>query len=323
MKKGIAIFLITAALSLVSAEVPRDLPSGGLAQADGALQSGEADRALSLLSAMPASAEVHNLRCRVYFTLERWDEAASECDQAVRMDSGNSADHLWLGRALGEKADNASFLAAFSLAKRARSEFEQAVNLDPRDGEALTDLGEFYTSAPGVVGGGVDKAQGLVGSLEKVDPARAHILLGRIAENRKDMGTAEREYKEAAATSAHPAFAWMTLASFYRKEQRWNDMESTVEIGYRAAQRDRRAGVALYNGASVLVRGRRNLVLAEKMLEEYLANYPKTEEGPAFVAYTRLAKVKAQLGDKNGAWQARAEALKLAHNYKPALGLTF
>lgn len=304
----------------VGSEVPKD----GLAQADAALQSGEADRALSLLGAMPASAEVHNLRCRVYFAMGRWDEAAGECDTAVRLNGGNSTDHLWLGRALGEKADNASFLAAFNLAKRARSEFEQAVNLNPKNGEALTDLGEFYTSAPGVVGGGVDKAQTLVTPLEKVDQARAHILLARIAESRKDVGTAEREFKMATTTSEHPAFAWMTLASFYRKHERWSEMEAAVESGYRAAQRDRHAGVALFNGASVLIRGKRNLDLARKMLEEYLGNnYPRTEEGPAFEAYTRLARVKAQLGDKNGAWQARGEALKLAHDYKPALGLKF
>jgi tetratricopeptide (TPR) repeat protein len=319
VKKVLAGLLLCAAVLAVRAEVPKD----GFAQADAALQSGEADRALSLLGTMPGSAEVHNLRCRVYFMLERWDEAASECDQAVRLDGGSAKSHLWLGRALGEKADNASFLAAFNLAKRARSEFEQAVSLNPRDGEALTDLGEFYSSAPGVVGGGIDKAQTLVSPLQKVDPARAHILLGRIAESRKDLGTAEREYRMAAETSQHPAFAWMTLASFYRKHERWNDMEAAVESGYRAAQHDRKAGVALYNGASVLIKGKRNFQLAKKMLEEYLSEFPHTEEGPAFVAYTRLAKVKAQLGDKNGAWQAKADALKLAHDYKPALGLSF
>lgn len=319
MKKVFAAFLVCAALFPLAAEVPRD----GLAQADAALQSGEADRALSLLGAMPGSAEVHNLRCRVYFALERWDEAAGECDQAVRLNGSSAADHLWLGRALGEKADNASFLAAFNLAKRARSEFEQAVSLDPRNGEALTDLGEFYTSAPGVVGGGTDKAQNLLGPLEKIEPARAHLLQGRIAESRKDLGTAEREYRLAATTSEHPAFGWITLASFYRRHERWGEMEGAVESGYRAAQHDRKAGVALFNAASVLIRGKRNFQLAKKMLEEYLADYPHSEEGPAFQAYTRLAKVKAQLGDKSGAWQARAEALKLAHDYKPALGLSF
>lgn len=319
MKNAIASVFLFATLALVSAEVPKN----GVGEVAAALQSGEADHALSLLSAMPGSAEVHNLRCRVYFTLERWDEAANECDLAVHLDGGNEVDHLWLGRALGEKADNASFLSAFNLAKRARAEFEQAVSLNPRDGEALTDLGEFYSSAPGVVGGGIDKAQSLVGSLQKVDPARAHILLGRIAVSRDDQGTAEREYKMATTTSEHPAFAWMNLASFYRKRERWTEMESAVENGYRSAQHDRLAGVALYNGASVLIKGKRNLELAKKMLQEYLANYPRSEEGPAFEAYTRLAKVNAQLGDKNGAWLARTEALRLAHDYQPALGLKF
>jgi tetratricopeptide (TPR) repeat protein len=319
VKNAFAVLLLMAALPLGAADVPKN----SLSQADAALQSGEADRALSLLNSMPASAEVHNLRCRVYFTLQRWDDAVSECEQAVRLDGGNANLHLWLGRALGEKADNASFLAAFSLAKRTRAEFEQAVNLNPHDGEALTDLGEFYTSAPGVVGGGIDKAQTLVAPLEHIDPARAHILLARIADSRSDPGTAEREFKLATTTSEHPAFAWMALASFYRKRGRWNEMETAVESGYKAAQRDRRAGVALYNGASVLTHSKRNLPLAEKMLEEYLADYPKTEEGPVFEAFTRLAKLRAQMGDKNGAWEARAEALKLAHDYKPAVGLKF
>jgi tetratricopeptide (TPR) repeat protein len=319
VKKLYLLLLLIASLSALAADIPRS----GFTLANAALQAGEADRALLLLSTMPASAETHNLRCRVYFTLERWDDAVTECESAVQMDGQNAENHLWLGRALGEKADNTSFLSAFSLAKRARAEFEQAASLDPRDGEALADLGEFYSSAPGVVGGGNDKAQALVPQLEKVDPARAHILLGRIADSRKDYATAEREYKQATATSQHPAFAWMTLASFYCKRQRWDDMEAAVQSGYKAAQRDHYAGVALFNGASVLVRGKRNYALAVTMLEEYLANYPRTEEAPAFVAHTRLARLQAQMGNKEAALQQRTDALQLAHDYKPALGLSF
>jgi len=300
-----------------------DLPKSSLAQADAALQAGEADRALSVLSASPNSAETHLLRCRVFFTEERWDDAVNECTTAVQMDGQNAQTHLWLARALGEKADSVSFVSAFGLAKRARAEFEQAASLDPRDGEALSDLGEFYSSAPSVVGGGNDKAQGLVPQLQKIEAARAHVLLGRIAESSKDYATAEREYKLAIANNQHPAFAWMTLASFYRKRERWNEMQSAAESGYKAAQHDRGAGVALYNGAAVLIKGKRNLALAAKMLEEYLANYPKSEEAPAFQAHTKLARLKAQLGDKDGARREKAAALNLAHDYKAALGLSF
>ncbi len=123
---------------------------------------------------------------------------------------------MWLGRALGEKANKASFLSAFSLGKRVRKEFEEAVRLSPRNAEALADLGEFYHSAPGVVGGGADKAEGVAAQLDKADPVRAHELRGRMAEDRKDYGAAEREFKQAVATSPRPAFQWTTLAAFYR-----------------------------------------------------------------------------------------------------------
>ena len=52
--------------------------------------------------------------------IEHYDEAATECEQAVNLDGQNSNNHLWYGRALGEKAENASFISAFLIAARTR-----------------------------------------------------------------------------------------------------------------------------------------------------------------------------------------------------------
>ncbi len=294
-----------------------------LTQVNAALQAGEADHALTLLSSLPPSAESHNLKCRVLLTLEHWDAAVGECEQAVNMDGQNSDFHMWLARALGEKASRASFLSAYSLAKRVRSEFETAVRLNPRNAAALADLGEFDYDAPGIVGGGIDKAEAVASQLDKVDPARAHELRGRIAESQKDYGTAEREFRQAISVSESPAFQWMNLASFFRRRERWTEMAAAVQSGVQAAQRDRHAAVALFNGASVLSRANRDLPVAAKMLEDYLASSSKTEEAPAFEACTRLARIDAQLGDTAGAKQERAAALKLAHDYRPAQDLKF
>jgi tetratricopeptide (TPR) repeat protein len=294
-----------------------------LAEANAALQAGEADQALQLLSSHPPSAEVHNLSCRVQLTLEHWDVASRECEQAVNLDGENSGYHMWLGRAIGERAERASFTSAYSLAKRVRTEFEAAVRLNPRNAEALADLGEFYSSAPGIVGGGNDKAEGVAAQLDKVDPARAHELRARMAEARKDYANAEREFKQAIATSQHPAFQWMTLASFYRRREQLSQLDNAVDNGMKSAQRDRHAGVALFDGASELNKANRNPALAARMLEDYLASTSMTEEAPAFVAHTRLARLKAQLGDKAGASRERALALGLAHDYKPAQDLKF
>jgi tetratricopeptide (TPR) repeat protein len=311
--------LVCAAAMLPGSEPGRD----NLAQANAALQAGEADHAMELLNSLPQSAEVHNLKCRVQFTLGHWDAATDECQQAVNMDGGNSDFHLWLGRALGERADHASFMSAYSIGKRVGVEFEQSVQLNPRNAEALSDLGEFDSSAPGIVGGGIDKAQRVVEKLDKLDPARAEELRGRIADEQKDFDAGEKHFKQAISLSQHPAFQWMTLASFYRRRQRWNDLETAVENGFKAAQHDRRGGVALFNGASALIRSNRNPALAAKMLETYLAGTYQTEEAPTVVAHTELARLKAELGDKQGARHERDAALSLSHDYRPAQELKF
>ena len=295
--------------------------SAQLAQANTALQAGEADKALTVLNGLITAgggAEAYNLRCRVEFALEQWDRAANDCEDAVKRDGQNSDDHMWLARTLGEKASRASFLSAYSLAKRVRIEFEEAARLNPKNGAALADLGHFYYQAPGAVGGGMSKADGVAAQLDKFDPVRAIELRGEIAEQSKDYGTAEREFKAAIAKSPHPALQWMPLAGFYRRRERWAEMESAVRNGQTAAERDKRAAVAFYDGADVLQSAKRDTPLAAKMLEEYLASSGKTEEAPAFVAHTWLARLMEQLGDAAGASRERAAALALAHEYKPA-----
>jgi tetratricopeptide (TPR) repeat protein len=320
---GLPAGLLAAAITIAaSAQAPQPPLAPSLAQANLALQAGEADKALALLNSLPPSsaslAEAHNLQCRVRFTLEQWDAAVAECDQAVRLDGQNSDYHLWLGRALGEKAARASFLSAFSLAKRTRAEFEESARLNPRNAEALADLGDFYRQAPGVVGGGIEKAQAIAAQLDKVDPARAHELRGRIAEQRKDYATAEQEFKQAVAAGAHPALQWTTLAGFYSRRKRFDEMESAVRSLIGATAHDKHAAVALYDGAGLLAESNRDPALAAKMLDDYLAGSAKTEEAPAFIAHIRLARLEDQLGDPAAADRERAAALALAHEYKPA-----
>jgi tetratricopeptide (TPR) repeat protein len=224
---------------------------------------------------------------------------------------------MWLGRALGEKADRVSFLSAYSLGKRVRSEFEQAAALDPRNAGALSDLGQFYKEAPGIVGGGLDKAETIAAQLDKVNPAKAYELRGNIAVARKDYVTAERDFKQAIAVSPHPAEQWTILASFYRGRQRWSDVDAAIHGCVAAAARDKQSGVGLYDGAGILIETNRDPSLAAKMLEDYLAGASKSEEAPAFVAHARLGRLKQQMGDAAGARQEFAAATAMAHEYNP------
>lgn len=329
MKRFGLAFISSAVLCMAAAAtVPVEAVGGELGRATAALQGGQADLAISILRALPSaeadSADAHNVRCRVLFTLEQWDMAQPECERAVALDWQNSMNHLWLGRTLGERADRASFVTAYNLAKRARAEFEQAVQLNPKNAEALADLGEFYDSAPGVVGGGTAKAQGVAAQLDRIDPARAHELRAAIAQEYHDYATAEREFRLAISSSAHPAFQWMRLASFFRKYKRYSEMQTALQNGKAAAERDRQhSAVALFNGASVLMKANMNPSLAIRMLEEYLSSTDQTEEAPTFVAHTWLARLLSQTGDNMGAARERSAALALASSYRPAQDLKF
>jgi tetratricopeptide (TPR) repeat protein len=301
---------------------PSVLASESLAAASADLQAGKADEAIAMLSealkADSRSAEANNLLCRVEYTLQQFDQAAGHCERAVQLSPQSALYHLWLGRALGERASRASFLSAFSLAKKTREEFETAVKLDPHYLDALTDLGQFYEEAPGAVGGGMDKAEGVAKQMEAVDPARGRQFRGTLAERNKDLATAEQEFKDATAHASHPALQWMALASFYRRHERWPEMEAAVKSGEAAAARDKHAAVAFFNGASILARANRQPELAIKLFESYLASTDKTEEAPAFDALVRLAKLRKQMGDVPGAEREKAAALALAREYKPA-----
>lgn len=312
-----------------SASQPADeLPSSALrssasilAHANAALQAGKADKALSLLQQLPdggaRDAQAQNLACRVEFTVAQWDAAIRDCQQAIRLDPRNSDNHMWLGRALGEKANQASFLSAFQLGKRVLAEFQTATQLDPRNAPALSDLGEFYLEAPGVLGGGLQKAESIAEQLDRVDPARAAELRAGMASQRGDYAQAEAYLKKALAVRSHPARQWSALARFYAARGRWNEMETAVQNCESAAAHDPGAAVALYDAASVLIKVKRDPQLAEKLLQEYLASPYKTEEAPAFIAYARLARLQQNLGEDANAQVALAAASELASEYQP------
>ena len=121
--------------------------------------------------------------------------------------------------------------------------------------DARSDLGEFYLEAPGIVGGGRDKAEAQVQALAALDPAKADYLKGRIAEKKKDLAAAEKEYRAAIEASQGSALTWFNLALFFRHQERWNDMEDAIQHAV-SAQVDRPE--IIMESGEVLLRSGRN-----------------------------------------------------------------
>ena len=316
MKLRITILILVsfAVTSLIMA-----IPAVADESAPALLAAGRADDAItnlrSKISSSPNDSEAYNLLCRAYFSMSDWDRGISACEKAVALDPNNSRYHMWLGRIYGEKADGVIFFKAASLAGKVRDEFEAAVRLDPKNVDARSDLGEFYLEAPGIVGGGRDKAEAQAKALAALDPAKAHYLNGRLAEKKKELETAEREYRAAIEASHGSALTWFNLALFYRHQQRWDDMEGAINHAV-SAQLDRPE--ILMESGEVLLRSGRNFPAAVQFLRRYLALNSKVEEAPAFKAHYLLGTALEKQGDKQAAAQEYRAALSLAKGFSRA-----
>ncbi len=282
------------------------------------LAAGRIDAAITelngRLSSAPADAESSNLLCRAYFALEDWDRAESSCRKAVSLDPRNSRFHLWLGRVYGERAGRANLLAAAVLAGKVRGEFERAVQLNPKDVDARLDLAEFYLAAPALVGGGEEKAREQAQFIATLNPAREHWVYARIAEQKKDAATAEREYRQYIDLSKGEAEAWLNLAFFLRRQMRLDEMEQAV---VKLSQAPMPRLDALVEGAAILDRAGRSYPFATELLRRYLAAGP-VEAAPAFKARYLLGLLLEKQGDKAGAAQEYRASLSLARNFAMA-----
>jgi tetratricopeptide (TPR) repeat protein len=300
--------LAIGALILPAVAAAADSPSDMLA-------AGRVDDAITTLSttlnSAPNDAVSYNLLCRAYFAVTNWDRAIAACEKAVSLEPDRSEYHLWLGRTYGEKADASNFFTAAGLAKKVRNEFERAVQLDPSNVAARTDLAEFYLEAPGIVGGGQDKARAQAETVAKLNPAKAHWIQGRIAEKNKDGATAEKEYRAAIEASHGGANAWLNLALFYRKAGRLDEMQEALK---KAASAPMDQPEVLVDAASTLLRANRDLPFATQLVRRYLSS-TTVEQAPPFKAHYLLGNILEKQGDKEGAVREYQTALTLAKDF--------
>ncbi|MGD0212858.1 MAG: tetratricopeptide repeat protein [Terriglobales bacterium] len=282
------------------------------------LSAGRVDDAIAelngRLSSVPADAESANLLCRAYFEVEDWERAESSCKKATVLNPNDGRFHLWLGRVYGERANRTNFLVATSLAAKVRVEFERAVQLNPDDVDARLDLARFYIEAPSIMGGGEEKAREQAQAVATVNPGREHWIYARIAEQKKDYASAEREYHQYIDLSHGDADAWLNLALFLRRQSRLDEMEQAV---VKLSQSPMPKLDVLVEAAETLYRAGRSYPFATELLHRYLASGP-VEAAPAFKARYLRGLLLEKQGDKAGAAQEYRASLALVRNFGTA-----
>ncbi len=286
------------------------------------LSAGRVDEAVKLLKQRTAAsandAEAWHLLCRSYYAKAQWDDGIAAAKRAVALKPNSSDYHLWLGRAYGQKAESISawhWFTALSLAGKTRSEFEKAVELDGNNVGARSDLAEFYAEAPGVVGGGKDKALHQAEQLAAKDAPSAHWIRALLAEKDNDLAAAEREYRAAIEASHGDGGRWLDLASFYKRTRRNSDMQRAMD---QALAADKKHGEVFYDAATILYQSDLDLATAAGLVRDYLSSAYKVEEAPAFRAHYLLGNILEKQGQKQAAVAQYRAALDLNRDFYDA-----
>ena len=141
--------------------------------------------AIHLLQPGTGDAKALELLGQAYFMNGEYKRATDTLERAVALAPNSSMTFTWLGRAYGRRAETSFPVAALGYAQKTREHFETAVKLDPKNGEAVNDLYEFYIQAPAVVGGGMEKARNLLPLIAEIDPVEVHFARARMAEQKK------------------------------------------------------------------------------------------------------------------------------------------
>lgn len=103
-----------------------------------------------------------------------FEKLEGKADQLVKANPDRAEPRIWDGIVLSTWAGASGGLGALGLVKRARRQFEKAIDIDPSslDGSALTSLGSLYYQVPGwpIGFGDDDKAENLLSRALMINP---------------------------------------------------------------------------------------------------------------------------------------------------------
>jgi tetratricopeptide (TPR) repeat protein len=262
----------------------------------------------------PNDAEAQFWMARAYYELKDFNDAASHAERATQIDPKNSLYHQWLARSYGEQADREH---SFSLARKVKKEFEEAVRLNPSNLEARRELEEFNIEAPWIVGGNKDAAREQADAIATVDPVAGH--LARAAFYRgalKKNELAENEYRLVLESKVDRIEPYFEIADYYRELGRGADMEAAIQAAEKIKPGDPRIG---YYRAIEHILNSTQASAAEPLLKAYLANTPDRSDWPSHAsARDWLGRLYEQEGKRQQAAEQYRAALELDPGNKEA-----
>ena len=271
--RGLILFLLTLAapVALLSAKTP------DWDRAHELYQRTEYIQALAILDRAPGKdADTLQLIGQCHFMRSDYKQAGEAFEKALALEPRSSELHRLMGTVYGRRAETGNIFTAAGNAKKAHQYFEEAVALDPNNREAVANLFEYYLEAPGVMGGGVDKAENLIKHIAKLNPAAAFHAQAQLESKRKRFDVAEAELRRALQAEPQNPGRLIDLARFLSDRGRIKESDEKFAEAARVAPN---SPELLFARAETYIQQKRNLNDARQLLERYLAS-PLTPDDP-------------------------------------------
>jgi len=235
----------------------------------------------------PSDAQSWELLGKSWFMLGEFHKATDALEKAAQLYPRTSDIQLWLGRAYGRRAETSFPFSAMGYAVKSREAFERAIQLNPANKEALGDLFDFYLAAPGIVGGGTEKARALMPLIAKYDPEQVFFAQAQLDEDQKQFGSAEAHLRRAAESTPLRIGQVLNLARFLALHGKFE--ESDKEF-LRAEQLAPDSPRVIYTRAETYIKTRRKLPEARQLLNKYLTAGNLTPDDPPRSEAMKLLK---------------------------------
>lgn len=251
-------------------------------EAESLYEQTDYEASLKILSVDAApDAASYALAGKNYFMLGDYRRATELFEKALALSPRSSEYELWLGRAYGKRAETGGWLMAASNASKARQHFEKAAALDAHNAEALNDLFDYYLNAPGILGGGLDKAEAVARQIAASRPAEYNFELAEMAERRRQFSEAEDHLRRAMELAPAQVGRVLDLARYLARRGRIAESDAVFAQANRMAPNDPRVAFAR---AKTYVDQRRNLEQAQKLLHQYLDSRLTPDDAPKSAA---------------------------------------
>jgi tetratricopeptide (TPR) repeat protein len=249
---------------------------------------------------------------RIAFDEKQYEDAADYFEEATEANSKEADYFNWLGNALGIIARDANPFRQGLLAPKMKSAWESAVALDPKNLDARRSLIEYYTQAPGFMGGSFEKAHDVALQIKKLDAAEGYLASGRIYMKEEKFVEAEKEFL--AMAKAKPDYVG-GLANFYVSRKQYDKAFAIYE---ELSLKDPQNMQTVYQLGRLSALSGTRIDYGESNLKKYLSYQPKAGEPSHAAAHMRLGNIYEKKGDKVAARKAYETSLKQDPNLQEA-----